>query len=469
MRPIRVFYKEISGHAAAKMCNKMKYQNVEHIASGQLGAGKKIHTVFQAHLGTCVGLALWDESSKIGGLIHLLLPEPPSFSMAVFPEKYASSGIPILINKLIDLGAVPDNIQATIAGGALVGPVSRQDMNLDIGGRTTEIAVTILEAAGIKTIKSETGGFFTCTLELNMATGKTTIRPAWEAESQLSEKFHAPSLYEILKTIEKLKPIPQTALKILRMFQSGMGNIDDISSELAQDQVLSAQTLKICNSALFAGSVSIDSLKDAVLLMGEELLIKSVITAAVNNYFNQAGASGYSLCKGGLYFHAVGVATLAETIAEKSGVSNPKFAYTAGLLHDIGKVVLDQYVADSAPLFFRSIAQKDVSFLESEKKLIGITHCEAGAFLAKRWNFSDRLTNVIKHHHHPENTENNINLVYIIYLADLIIEKFSAGFDIEKMQTKSFENALTHLKLKPEDITSFVDAIPVAAFQVDDL
>lgn len=443
----------------------MNYQTVEHIASGQVKAGRGIKSVYQAHLGTCVGVALWDDSSKTGGLIHILLPEPPTFSGSVFPEKYASTGTPILIKNMIDLGAVPENIKATIAGGALVGPITQQDINLDIGGRTTDIVVSILKSAGITTIKSETGGFFTCTLELNMANGKTAIKPAWDAGTELTGKFKAPSIEDILHTIEQLKPIPQTALKILRMFQTGRGNISDISTELAQDQVLSGQTLKICNSALFSGSVSIDSLKDAVLLLGEDLLIKSVITAAVNNYFDQTGTSGYSMCKGGLFFHAVGVATLAEAIAEKTKASNPKFAYTAGLLHDIGKVVLDQFVADSAPLFFRSLAQENVSFLQSEKKLIGISHCEAGAFLAKRWKFSQRLTSVIEFHHHPEKTKKNKNLVHIIYLADLIIEKFNAGFDMEKMQTESFETVLKYLKLKPEDLTELVDTIPVGAFQ----
>ncbi len=447
----------------------MNYQNIEHIGAGQLKVGKAKTDLYQVHLGTCVGLALYDKPSNIGGMIHILLPEPPSFSSTLSPEKYASTGVPILIKELIDLGAHPENIKASVAGGALVGPVSHQDINLDIGGRTTEIAVAILKASGIKTIKSETGGFFTCTLELNMKTGKTHIRPAWEATSKLSKDFNAPSIDDILKIIETLKPIPQTALKIMRMFQSGMGNIADISTELARDQVLSGQTLKICNSALFSGMIKIDSLKDAVLLLGENLLIKSVITAAVNHYYNQSGTSGYSLCKGGLFFHAVGVAALAESIAEKSKVSNPKFAYTAGLLHDIGKVVLDQFIADNAPLFFRAIHQEDKSFTESEKKLIGITHCEAGSLLAKRWKFSDRLSNVIQYHHNPEQAKKHKDLVYIVYLADLLIEKFSVGFDIERMQTKSLEKALTHLKLKHDDLLELVDSIPVHAFNNDEL
>ena len=439
----------------------MNYQNIEHIAAGQIQTGKAQDNILQAHLGTCVGLALYDESTKTGGLIHILLPEPPCSDNLEFPEKYASTGVPMLINKLIKLGALPENLKAAIAGGALVGPVSRQDINLDIGGRTSEIVVSILKASKIKTIQSETGGFFTCTLELDMESGKASINPAFKNDSTLHGSDNIPSKDDILKTIEQLKPIPQTALKILRMFQSGQHNIAQITKELANDQVLSGQTLKLCNSALFAGLVKFESLKDAVLLLGESMLIKSVITAAVNEYFAQTGTSGYSLCKGGLFFHAVGVATLSEKIAVKIESSSLKSSYTAGLLHDIGKVILDQYIADRAPDFFRELSQKHESSLSAEKKILGITHCAAGAFLAQKWNFPEGLSQIIQFHHAPEKAKENKELVYIVYLADLLMEKFYTGLELDKIQTKSFENALEHLGLTMAQLPELIDAIPI--------
>ncbi|OGR27506.1 MAG: hypothetical protein A2277_02950 [Desulfobacterales bacterium RIFOXYA12_FULL_46_15] len=447
----------------------MTYRKIEHIASGQLKTGKARTEVFQAYLATCLGVALYDAVTKTGGLIHILLPEPPGFSEVEFPEKYASTGIPLLIHELIKLGADPSNLKACIAGGALVGPVSRQDIDLDIGGRSADIAVSILESAGIRIIKSETGGFFTCTLELNMDTGETTINPAWMDLYKPESTFAAPTMQDIFNTIDTLKPIPQTALKILRMFQSSKSTIMEITNELTKDQVLSGQTLKLCNSALFAGLLKIDSLKDAVLLLGEDMLVKSIITAAVHNYYTQTGTSGYSLCKGGLFFHAVGVAVLAEKIAEKSGRCPPKSAYTAGLLHDIGKVILDQYVSGSSPLFFRKLSKETETLITSEKKVFGITHCETGAILAKKWHFSDNLSEAIQFHHIPETATEHKPLAFIIYLADLIMEKFNAGFDMEKMQTKSLETALNHLGLTMSDLHGFVDLIPVNAINLDDM
>ncbi len=441
----------------------MSFSRTEHIAAGQLKSSPNSSQVFQAYLGTCLGVALYDDTLKIGGMIHILLPEPPGLSETDTPEKYASTGIPLLIRQMTALGSTPKSIKASIAGGALVSPISQQDMGLDIGGRSADIAQDILKALDIEIIKSETGGFFTCTLELNLGTGETSITPAWKQAKLPSTTFDPPKVREIQATIDHLKPIPQTALKILRMVQGSQHGATDITHELSQDQVLSAQTLKLCNSALFAGTMKIDTLKDAVLLLGQDMLVKSVITAAVNDYYNQAGTSGYSLCRGGLFFHAVGVATTAEHLAQKTGKDNPKQAYTAGLLHDIGKVILDQYISQIAPLLFRDLAGGRDGFLKAEKRVLGITHCRAGAFLAEKWQFSDALTQVICHHHRPEEAKKNKDLVAIVYLADLLMEKFHAGNNLEVVQTRSMGAVLDLLGLDIKELPELIDALPLSA------
>ncbi|MDD9303737.1 MAG: HDOD domain-containing protein [Desulfobacter sp.] len=441
----------------------MSYSTTEPVAAGQFKAMKKSNLVFQAYLRTCLGVALYDRVNNAGGMIHILLPAPPGKSATDTPEKYASTGIPMRIKALTDLGCSPGNLKACIAGGALVGPISQQDMGLDIGGRSADIARSILKTQGIEILTSETGGFFTCTLELDMNTGNTQIKPAWEQTLTHDGVFNPPDMEKIIQTIDTLKPIPQMALKILRMFQQGTANLSDITQELSQDQVLSAQTLKLCNSALFAGTIKIDTLKDAVVLLGKDMLVKTVITAAVKTYYTQTGPSGYSLCKGGLFFHAVGMGAMAEKLAQKTQKTDPQKAYTAGLLHDIGKVVLDQFISDAAPLMFRTLGKENQSFIDSEKKILGITHCQAGAILADKWQLSDALCQVIRYHHTPEKANENQDLVAIVYLADLIMEKFLAGYDLEQIQTHSLVPVLKQLDLNMMDLSEIIDGLPLEA------
>ena len=438
----------------------------EHVPAGSFRVEKKSPVLLQAFLGTCVGVALYDNVAKVGGMIHILLPEPPSTNPPESPEKYASTGLPLLLKELFVLGADPANLKATIAGGALVAPLSQIDINLDIGGRSTEIAMDILNHAGIKIIKSETGGFFTCTLELDLSTGQFSIRPVSFRGKNIEQEFSftPPTKQEIEKTIEGLKPIPQAALKILRMIHEENHDIQAITRELAMDQVLGARVLKIANSAMFAGRVSIDSIKDAVLLLGENLLLRMIITAALKEYFNQAGDTGYSLCKGGIFFHAVGCAMVAEKIAILTDRETPKIAYTAGLLHDIGKVVLDQHITKVCPLFFRGIHHDGTSAIELERKIFGTTHCDTGTLLAEQWNFSSPLIQVIASHHTPETATSHRDLVSIVFVADLLMSRFNAGLELEKIKSSKFLDTLDYLGLTLPDLPYIIDSIPLASF-----
>ncbi len=435
-------------------------QNYESIPAGHLRAEKNSDRIFQAFLGSCLGVALYDKQRNIGGMINILLPEPPDESRDNVPEKYASTGLPILIEKLKQLGSSPSSLSATMAGGGLVGKVSHQDLEFDIGGRSAEITLNILKDANIPVVKSETGGFCNCTLELDMTTGETKILSPWEDSLKMDRPIRKPSITDIMNTIETLKPIPQTALKILRMFQDSRFGVNEIAAELSKDQVLGAQTLKICNSVLFIGAAPIETIKEAVLIMGQGLLVQSVITAAIKSCFQQVQSFGYSLCKGGLYFQSVSTAMIAEQLAAETSIINPSLAYTAGLLHGIGKIILDQFVADCSPLFFRGLQQSDTDMISLERKVLGITHCEAGMFLAKKWHFSPALSQVIAHHPFPEKAHSHKDLVYLVYLADLLADRFYSGISIISMQTESLQNALDRLGLTMEDLPNILSRVP---------
>jgi len=312
-----------------------------HVASGSYQVSGTEPMILQAFLGTCVGVALYDPDTGIGGLMHLLLPEPTSFGNVLFPERYASTGLPVFLKALSDAGASHDNLRATIAGGALVGPLDDRDLNLDIGGRTADVVKKILLKEGIQIEKSETGGFFMCCLGLNTYDWQASIEPAGYEKLPEDPEVHVPDLDEINQAIESLQPIPQVALKILRMMDDGTDDVAALAREVRKDQVLSGRTLQLCNSAMYATRTRIESVNEALILLGQNLFVQLVVSAAIKSFFKQTN-SGYSICKGGLYHHALGTAIIAEKLAQMTGMVTPSLAYIAGLLHDIGKVGFDQ-------------------------------------------------------------------------------------------------------------------------------
>jgi len=438
--------------------------NRYHVAAGSYYVDTQKPMLLEAYLGTCVGVALYDPVAGVGGLIHLLLPEPMGIEGTFQPEKYASTGFPLFLQALTDAGASAENMKACIAGGALVGPIDDSDLELDIGGRTAERVMQFIAAEGIRVDKLETGGFFTCSLTLDMSTWEYRIEPAGFDRLSASADIKIPEPNEISQSAKDLKPIPQIALKVMRIINEGLYEIQSLTEEIRKDQVISARTLQLCNSVMFASRRKIESLDHALVMLGQHLLLKFVISASLNNFFNQTGM-GYSLCKGGIYHHAVGTAVIAEKLAGLTGKVEPSLAYTAGLLHDIGKVVLDQFINSGFPLFYRQLNEKGKNFLEVEKQVLGTDHSEVGANLALNWSFPESLVETIRHHHNPEDAQQHNELVHIVYLADLLMSRFHTGLELERLNTDALAARLETIGLSISRFPALVDHIPLKVLE----
>jgi putative nucleotidyltransferase with HDIG domain len=193
-------------------------------------------------------------------------------------------------------------------------------------------------------------------------------------------------------------------------------------------------------------------------------LLKFVISASLNSFFNQIG-QGYSLCKGGLYHHAIGTAVIAEKLASLTGKAEPSMAYTAGLLHDIGKVVLDQFINSGFSLFYRELNEEGKNFSEVEKQVLGTDHTEVGAQLALNWSFPESLVETIRYHHVPENAATHKALVHIVYLADLLMSRFHTGLEMERLNTDALATRMETIGLSISEFPKLVDHIPVQALE----
>jgi putative nucleotidyltransferase with HDIG domain len=429
------------------------------VASGSYVITGKTPQILEAHLGTCVGVTLCDRHTNVGGLLHLLLPEPTGMQKDWQPALYATTGLPLFLQDLKEAGASKEELTAFIAGGALIGPLSEEDLVLNIGGCTTEIVEEILHREGIPVYKSETGGYFSCRLNLNTETWESHVEPAgistMPSENAICKR---PSPKQIEDAVERVRPIPQVALKIIRMIHDDNFSMKDIAEEVRQDQIICARVIRLCNSAFFATKVKIDTLNRALIMIGEKHLMQLVVSASLEDFFPET-RQGYSLCKGGLYRHALGTAIISENLAEFTGKASSGLAYTAGLLHDIGKVVLDQYMAPAYPLFYRRTQIDGVSLIEVERDEFGLTHPEAGGKLAERWALPDNLGDTIRNHHQPEKATINPELTHLIYLADLVMSRFVVGQELEHLNTNQLASRLQKIGLHPEQFPQIVEII----------
>ena len=432
----------------------------DYIAAGSYQLADGPPRLLTALLGSCVGIAIFDRQAGVGGLLHLLLPEPTGAAPVWQPVNYATTGLPLFLDALFQAGANRERLTAVIAGGALYAPISKQDLEMDIGGRTTEAALRILKQERITIVKTETGGCCGAALTLNTVTWETAITQIFQPPGRAPhEDFRPPTDKELDTAIARISPIPQIALKIIRLIRQDKYSIKDLEPEIWIDQVIAAKVLRLCNSVLVGPHQRIDSIGRALVLLGENQLIELIVTAAIETFYQQR-EGGYALMRGGLYRHSLCVANAAKVIAAFTGRTEPETAYTAGLLHDIGKVVLDQYFVKTFPLFYQSYPLRTGDFSSLEEQALGVDHQEIGKRLADQWSLPANLAEAIRFHHYPEQAKVDAPLTHVVYLADLLTSWFLAGVEQEWINTETLASRLAAIDLTPAQLPVLIDKIP---------
>jgi putative nucleotidyltransferase with HDIG domain len=215
----------------------------------------------------------------------------------------------------------------------------------------------------------------------------------------------------------------------------------------------------MCNSAYVSPQIEIESIDHAILILGTQVVFQFVLSSVMSNFF-ESSSRGYSMSKGGLYHHAVSTAIVSEQISKLIGHAAPDTAYTAGLLHDIGKVLLDQFVASARPLFYEKIISEGAHLVDVERSELGITHVEAGMRLAELWEFPSSLQEAIAYHDQPELAQHSKDLAHVVHLADLLMSRFNAGYELEGINTDGLPAHLHYLGLSPSSLPVLLAQIP---------
>lgn len=227
---------------------------------------------------------------------------------------------------------------------------------------------------------------------------------------------------EILQSVNHLRPIPSNVTRVLKELENPRVSLGMIAEYIGLDQALAALVLQMANSAALGYGRSCSSLNDAVVRIGvkrlKSLLLASVAVGPMNRQL-----SGYRLGAGELWNHSVGTAVTAEWVARTLAYPDPEEAYVAGLLHDIGKLLLDQYVLTDYSQIILYVQKYNQPLWMVEEKLIGIDHARVGGLIAKRWGFPTVLMDAISFHHYPSSAHVNPVLPAIVNLANYLTIK----------------------------------------------
>ena len=272
----------------------------------------------------------------------------------------------------------------------------------------------------------------------------------------------------IIKAIDKLEPIPQVANKVMSIAEDPNSSISDLSEVIVYDQVLTANLLKTCNSAYFGLAKKVESVHQAIVYMGMDQVVNLALMSGSTENF-KTKQEGYGLDEGELWRYSVSCALIARELAEKKGVKKNHLIFTSALIKDIGKVILNQYVADSIEKINLLVSKAGFSFREAEKRVIGIDHAELGGMVAEKWKFSPKMVYIIRNHHLSEELSKDDFGTSIVYLADTLCMMMGIGVGSDGLAYRFHKDVVERLGFSEKDFQEVIAGFGEKLYHVEEL
>ena len=247
-----------------------------------------------------------------------------------------------------------------------------------------------------------------------------------------------------VENINTLPTVPGVLKRLSVVIEKPRITLVEISSFISNDPALTTKVLKMINSAIYGFPGRIASVSHATMLLGLNV-IKGLLL----------GVSVFELMQktmNGLYEHSLGCAIASRIIAQKKGLKEPEEVSVAGLLHDIGKVILALEYPAEYQAAMNEAQEKSISIFDAENIQFNATHANVGSWLAEKWRFPRNLIEVIECHHRPALAKNAPLETAIVHMADLLVRARGFGFAGENFVPEVNTIAYELLRLSEADI-----------------
>jgi HD-like signal output (HDOD) protein len=259
----------------------------------------------------------------------------------------------------------------------------------------------------------------------------------------------------IMNRLTELPPMPQVMFKAREIMNDPTSSFKALADILESDQAMATRVLRLSNSAFYGLAGKVTSVKHAAVLLGYRTVGEVVAMATTSKLLGDS-LEGYGLDTGALWEHSLAVAFAAKLIAGKKKKDLENDAFSAGLIHDAGKIVLNKYVLERRGEFDKYMSDGQTTFLNAEKEILGFDHSEIAAEMCNAWKIPKTLTLGICYHHNPSFSKDN-TLAYIIHIADALSLMSGIGSGIDGMLYRMDPRAAEFLGLSEEEISGVLD------------
>jgi HD-like signal output (HDOD) protein len=232
------------------------------------------------------------------------------------------------------------------------------------------------------------------------------------------EKTNKVALMKQVKEIENLPTLPTVVSEILTALENPKTSAEDVNNIISSDPALTAKILKLVNSAFFGFPREISSVTHAVVVLGFATVRNVAITASVFSSFSGKGSDVFN--REAFWLHSIGTGVISQLVARHCRLSIVEDSFVAGLLHDLGKIILDEYFHDIFVECLNESCENKISFVEAEERLMDTGHHRIGYWLASKWNMPKPIIEAIAYHHHPSSAPDHPQIAALVHLGDAI-------------------------------------------------
>ena len=256
-------------------------------------------------------------------------------------------------------------------------------------------------------------------------------------------------LRRLVERIQSLPTLPGSITRITKLLDNQDTTAHEVGAEIEADQVLSAKVLKLVNSGFYGFSQPIGTIPHAMVLLGFEVIKTLVLSTTVLDMMSRSMA--------GLWQHSLACARTCGIIARHIDLDDPEETSVIGLLHDLGKVVLEEHLAEEFTEITRVIDEENMLFYEAEERVLGVTHANVGGWLLDKWQLPAKLVEPIMYHHNFHSARTHATRTAVVHIADILVraEGYGSGGDhrIPIIST----DAMKTLDLTMEDVREVME------------
>jgi HD-like signal output (HDOD) protein len=223
-----------------------------------------------------------------------------------------------------------------------------------------------------------------------------------------------------IERLGQLPTLPQVVQKIMSMIDRPETSAEGLGRMIEKDQVLSAKVLQLANSPFYGFPARIASVSHAVVVLGLNVVKGLTLGATVFDMMKAAGMDQ-------LWRHSLGVAMVSHLLATRVGQKNPEELFVAGLLHDLGKVVMYVKLPESASRIEAAVRDRDLYMIDAEREILGLTHADVAGWLVAAWHLPTVLKEPIMYHHQPMLAKGAPMQTAIVHVADVLVKAMGCG------------------------------------------